>query len=229
MKQKRFDDLVRLLVTNSRSRRTSLRLLTGGMLAGVLMRQKQDEAIAGCFGEVCGPSQQCCSGTSCGTEGVCCRSHDGRCSKNAQCCSGRCKRKHGARRGHCTCPAGTAPCGIFLCCPSGSSCQSGSNCVQLVDRDACPAGAQPCDDVLRQCDTDGTCYCATGSGGATICAAYNTGFCTDCRMDADCERLRGTGWICVPAGPNPNNGACFCSGGQAAWCVGPCPPPNPSP
>lgn len=168
MDDRRFDALVRTLVTGPASRRAALRLLAGGALGGLLPSLGVREAAAGCAGTLACPAGDCtgCKGTVCGPHQKCCRPHDAVCTNKSQCCSGRCRIPKGKSRGRCKCTVGTAPCGTTGCCAANQACvdQASGTCGQCLagTSESCytgPAGTEGvgrCKAGTRTCQSDNT-------------------------------------------------------------------------
>jgi len=161
MDSQRFDDLTRGL-TEVASRRTVLRGLLGAALGGLLAQMGIEDAGAA-FAD--------------------CRALSKRCSRDNQCCTGRCK------RGRCTCPMGTTknPTGGG-CTATGGVCPSGrggNSCGTFVSCGAFDDNGTP-----------RTCACFLDANGNPFCGTNQTPpgtGCDDCTTNDDCD----PGFACV--------------------------------
>lgn len=149
MDDDRFDHIAKTLA-GSASRRVALRVLGGTALGAVLTWLGVEQASAACLAP----------GATCRTSGAC--------------CSGRCKKRKGHRRGKCTtcgtgkkfCPAVPAcqACCANTDCPGSETCQSGTCRV-------CPAGTFLC--ATGVCCPNGQA-CVSGACAATCPANPNS-------------------------------------------------------
>ena len=171
MDGERFDAIAKATATTSR--RGALRLLAGGALGGLLTRLGPEDAAAACAGTVhCnGTNCSACPGTVCGPDPNrwCCLEHGAVCRTSSQCCSGRCKKKPGAKRGRCKCPAGTTTCGTTGCCGAEQHCENGTTCV--------------CNDAAKApCKHKCVPSCSVGSSGRKTIVDWETCECV-CPFD----------------------------------------------
>jgi hypothetical protein len=138
------------------------------------------------------------------------------CRRAAACCSGKCRRKPGKRRGRCAdCRAGTGYCAaraaciaVGQCCvdedcPLGHCCPDG-RCRECCDVGDCGKGSR-----LRCCP-DGRCRLCCGDGDCALGRCCADGECHACCGDGDCAG----GQVC-------QSGACVCPSGRV-MCRGAC-------
>lgn len=150
MDRERFDALTRrFAVDPAPSRRGMLRRLVGGALVVLLGSPEVGVAGQAEAGRKRGNGR--CSGLA------------KACKRDAQCCSGRCRKKKCRR-------ARSAPPSPFQgTCPAGAdSCGGGGNVLCAVP------GSQS------------LCGCLQTTAGATFCADFAVDDCTGCASDADC-------------------------------------------
>ena len=220
MEDQRFDQWTRVVSAPGTVRRVLLRQSVAGAIAVALARFGFGSATAG---------------PSCFPEGE-------RCRKGTDCCSGKCKKKRGKRKGKCgQCPT---RCCIDADCDAGQICSEAGACVCPANQFACCPDGSPSCSVFVCCDS-GTaacvagacagecppddwcsapppitwcgplCGCATSTAGSPICAdetVLSDGEC-DCATDADCDG----GSVCVPSGTfceckDPGMGHCVPAG-----------------
>ncbi len=207
MDHQRFDELTRSLATGA-SRRTTLKLLAGSALGGVLGLLGLEEAAAACrlAGQRCDAAHSCCKGGKCAADGHCkCKQSAGffacdgpgtRCvnintsENHCGACGNACGENEICLDGDCTpmCEDGLQngletdiDCGGPLCLP----CANGQRCTENAD----------CTSDL--CEADGTCQdphtCSDGvkNGGESDvdCGGPSCPGCADglaCFIDRDC-------------------------------------------
>lgn len=187
MDGQRFDQFTRAWSGRAVSRREMLRLVGGGIVASLL----------GVVGRAGVAAQTCLA------EGEVCHSSD-------QCCLGRCKKKKGHTRGHCSCPA-TRQCETFCC-------GSDHFCCNPQDQICCPSDAQCCnpgDGTGSCCAAPGSCATTFGDDtGPTTCCPPERTFLTSANIPECCP----AGTVAV-GGVTTNGGPC-CP--EAAACNGSC-------
>jgi hypothetical protein len=168
----RFDGLAKRLARDAATRRW---VLHG--LAAVLGGAAGRSARAGARGA--------------GGRGRCVREKE-ECRRSNQCCSGRCKGKHGGKR--CRRAPGQGTC--------------------TTDRDVCRVG-----NAGVGCNGDGGCACAVTARGTAFCASLFGDSCRVCASGADCVALGfPAGSACIRVGGSCED--CAAEGGTK--CVLPC-------
>jgi hypothetical protein len=219
MEDRRFDQWTRALATSGTVRRVLLRQSVAGAIVVALARLGFGSATAG---PPCLPRGE-------------------RCRKGTDCCSGKCNKKRGKRKGKCgqcptrccidaDCDAGqicseagacVCPTGEFACCPPGDDppcaatfvcCTTGTQaCVDGACVDGCPPAEDWCNDLSIAWCGSG-CGCATSAGGAAICADE------DALSDGDCDCATDSdcddGSVCIPSGT-----FCQCETPMSGHCV----------
>ena len=204
MDDSRFDALARSL-TSSTTRRSTLRLLAGGALAGALGLRGADEAGARCrrLGAKCARGDRCCGGARCA-----------------------------GRPRQCTCTGDTKPCdGKCIpttdCCPGETrACYSGPTGTENVG--ICRAGTQTCgpDRTWGGCTGEVTPRAETCNGQDDDCNGQvdngpNPLNCTRGRMclngNCVCDPHK---FYCGPDCPCPSLSSClWSSSSQVGWCL----------
>jgi hypothetical protein len=159
MDETRFDSLV-VKLTATRNRRAALRALGIGALA-TLLRVPQPAAAQ-------------------------CKKTGGRCRRNHQCCSGKC-RKRGKKKGK---RCARLPRQAFGCTIALSSCADA--------------------DSATPCPRNEFGRCRLGIDGQPVCTTRGTLECESCQRDSDCIAAEGPGAICVRCDSCPGGTSCIC-------------------
>jgi hypothetical protein len=158
MDDRRFDEWTRALVVGPATRRTTFRILAGGVLGSLVSLLGLNEAAA-CrgFRDPCKETSQCCSG------------HGFRC-RRGKCLCGRTK-KHCSATGNCIPKAG--------CC-TGATCSGGMICPQPGEPCCIPQGT----DDSSICNGIDDTRCCPGS----VCREINIDNEFRCRPEGCVEK-----------------------------------------
>jgi hypothetical protein len=173
------------------------------------------------------------------------------CKQKTECCSGKCKKKQGKKKGKCqACPSGTIACpSLGACqgccgdgdCPTGVSCVSGACDCPSKTTFCRGRGVAQCCDPQDTCDPDRGCTattCRPSNAACTVGAAFCGGtrrepcFCMSRIGGVSCTNR---GPECPPTSECTSNDDCAigevcadvagcCPGGESflGICVGPC-------
>ena len=161
------DAIAKLIATTTR--RHSLRLLAGALLAGPLALLGPAAADAACArpGRTCGDGKKCCPGATC--RGGTCRCKAGRTKCDGRCVDTQTSETH--------CGACNAPCDPTETCVEGV-CQPPAVCSGELCPNSPACGGTPA----------APCICRTRFGGGAICGGPGP-VGTPCTTDQDCDAI----------------------------------------